>query len=102
MTAQDFDQSITALTVASGKGLNEIPPGSCFLTINEQVSRGGLERLALASSAPDPTERLTELVAGLLETTGDAEGVRALNALLEQVGAPVSVSTRDGKKQQRS
>jgi hypothetical protein len=102
MSAQDFDQTITALTVASGKGLNEIPPGSCFFTINDLVARGVLERLAQATAATDPTERLTELVAGLLETTGDAEGVRMLNALLEQAGAPVSVSARNGKKPQRS
>lgn len=101
MSAQDFDQTITALTVASGKGLNEIPPSSCFIKIDDLVARDVLERLPQATAASDPTERLTELIAGLLETAGDDEGVRALNALLEQAGAPVSLSSRNRKQQQQ-
>jgi hypothetical protein len=99
MSTDDFDQTITALTVASGKGLNEIAPSKCYMVIDDQVTEGVLKKMEHMSAALDPLERLAETVAGLAELADAEGGPDALNRLLEQAGVPLSVGQRKGERQ---
>lgn len=95
----DFDQINYTLAIASGKGLNEIPPEPGFpftidlLTLEpilEQLRNGTLD---LASLEADNSEKAQMLVQLLAELDASDVNLKNLNTVMEKFDIPVRMSS---------
>ncbi|MEG5057521.1 hypothetical protein QUB60_04205 [Microcoleus sp. A2-C5] len=98
-TGFDFDQINYTLAIASGKGLNEIPPeGGKLLSIDletlepilEQLSNGTLD---LASLEADNSEKGQLLVELLAQLDPSDVNLKDLNTVMEKFEIPVRMSS---------
>ena len=96
-TELDFDQINYTLAIASGKGLNEIPPepvkpiiiAPILQPLLEELSNGTLDLDSLEEDNPEKARMLVQLLAEL-----DASDVNLndLNTLMEKLEIPVRMS----------
>ena len=98
-TGFDFDQINYTLAIASGKGLNEIPPeGGKLLSIDfptlepllEQLGKGTLD---LASLEADNSEKGQLLVELLAQLDPSQVSLKDLNTVMEKLDIPVRMSS---------
>lgn len=98
-TEFDFDQINYTLAIASGKGLNEIPPEQGFpfpidsLTLEpilEQLSNGTLDLATLEADNSEKGQLLVELLAQLDPSEFN---LKDLNTLMEKFDIPVRMSS---------
>jgi len=98
-TGFDFDQINYTLAIASGKGLNEIPPeGGKLLSIDfptlepllEQLGKGTLD---LASLEADNSEKGQLLVELLAQLDPSQVSLKDLNTVMENLDIPVRMSS---------
>ncbi|MEG4571391.1 hypothetical protein QUA56_01485 [Microcoleus sp. N3A4] len=93
----DFDQINYTLAIASGKGLNEIPPepgkpiiiGPILEPILEKLRNGTLD---LASLEADNSEKAQMLVQLLAELDANDVNLKDLNTLMDKFDIPVRMS----------
>lgn len=92
----DFEQTGTNLTLASGKGLNEVPQDRCFFfppafeAVEAVLNR--VPDAGVMASDLDEVEAAAALVAGLARLGPENEGLDALNRVLEQAGLGVRLA----------
>ena len=98
-TGFDFDQINYTLAIASGKGLNEIPPeGGKLLSIDfptlepllEQLGKGTLDFASLESDNSEKGQLLVELLAQL---DPSQVSLKDLNTVMEKLDIPVRMSS---------
>ncbi|MEG4500784.1 hypothetical protein QUB05_21135 [Microcoleus sp. F10-C6] len=102
-TPLDFDQINYTLAIASGKGLNEIPPGPLepFLTapnlvspifqpLLEELSNGTLDLASLEADNPEKARMLVQLLA---ELDASEVNLNEINTLMERLEIPVRMSS---------
>jgi len=98
-TGFDFDQINYTLAIASGKGLNEIPPeGGKLLSIDfptlepllEQLGKGTLDLASLESDNSEKGQLLVELLAQL---DPSQVSLKDLNTVMEKLDIPVRMSS---------
>ena len=98
-TEFDFDQINYTLAIASGKGLNEIPPeGGKLLSIDlptlepllEQLGNGTLDLASLESDTSEKGQLLVELLAQL---DPSQVSLKDLNTVMESLDIPVRMSS---------
>jgi hypothetical protein len=89
----DFDQTGTALTLASGQALNEVESvPSCFLTLPPIDLPDLIDRLPLVPSPIDPVARMAELTAGLAQLDPSKKNLDAMSKMLDELGIPIRLS----------
>jgi hypothetical protein len=96
-TELDFDQINYTLAIASGKGLNEIPPEPFnpiiigpFEPLLEELSNGTLDLASLETDNPRKAQMLVQLLAQL----GASEvNLKDLNTVMEKLEIPVRMSS---------
>ena len=96
-TELDFDQINYTLAIASGKGLNEIPPEPFepiiigpFEPLLKELSNGTLDLANLEADNPEKARMLVQLLAQL----GASDvNLKDLNALMEKLDIPVRMSS---------
>lgn len=86
----DFDQTSTAVALASGQGLNDVESvGSCFLRVPDLELP---DLFARAERVPSPLDPLTEtaaLMAALARLDPEPQNLDAMSNMLEAAGVPV-------------
>lgn len=86
----DFDQTATTLTLASGKGANEIPSDSpCPFRVPDFVDRDRFH--PDRPIGVDRDDAAGRVVSGLAAMATDAENMEMLSRMLEEAGLPVRV-----------
>ena len=101
-TPLDFDQINYTLAIASGKGLNEIPPGPIepfiqpativspiFQPLLEELSNGSLDLVTLEAENPEKARMLVQLLA---ELDASEATLSELNTVMERLEIPVRMS----------
>jgi len=98
-TLPDFDQINYTLAIASGKGLNEIPPEEEVLIIIdlpilepllEELSNGTLDLPSLEGDNSEKAQRLVQLLAQL---DPSEVNLKDLNTVMEKFNIPVRMSS---------
>jgi hypothetical protein len=102
-TPLDFDQINYTLAIASGKGLNEIPPGPVepfiktptlvspiFQPLVEELSNGTLNLDTLEAENPQKARMLVQLLA---ELDASEVNLSELNTVMERLEIPVRMSS---------
>lgn len=88
----DFDQTGTAVALASGKALNEVESvPSCFLKVPFDLD-DVLRRLPLMAPPADPAGLAGDLIGGLARLDPDKKNLDTMSALLEKAGVPIRLT----------
>jgi hypothetical protein len=102
-TEFDFDQINYSLAIASGKALNEIPPGPVepefipanlvspiFQPLLEELNNGTLDFASLEAENPEKAKMLVQLLADL---AASEVNLSELNTVMERLDIPVRMSS---------
>jgi hypothetical protein len=96
-TLPDFDQINYTLAIASGKGLNEIPPEGRQIAIDLPTLEPILEELRNGTLEPslgaDNSERAKMLVQLLAELDPSEANLKNLNTVMEKLEVPIRMSS---------
>ncbi|MCF7985386.1 MAG: hypothetical protein K9L70_13365 [Thiohalocapsa sp.] len=89
----DFDQTGTAIALASGKALNEIESvPSCLLTVPDLEIPDLFERLPRIPTPIDPLSQMVELTSALARLDPAEENLNAMSRMLEELGIPIRLA----------